>query len=300
MLLQEVANASAEVSGTASRTAKVLRVAQALELARADGPSAVLVVVSWLRGDLRQRRTGIGWTALRERPEPAAEATLTVAEVDEAFAQAEQLAGPGSQTARRALLADLLVRATGPEQRLLGGLVSGELRQGAQEGVMLEAVAKAAGQPEPAVRRAQTLAGDLGPVAVSALTGGADALRRLRPAGRAAAGADAGRVGADLGARRWTRTGPAGVEWKLDGIRVQVHRDGDEVRVFTRTLDDITDRLPEVVAAGARRRAGPGVVLDAEAIALRPDGRPRPFQETASRTCHPAPTRSTARPSARR
>ena len=147
---------------------------------------------------------------------------------------------------------------------------------------MLAAVARAAGCPEAAVRRALTLAGDLGAVAVTALTSGADGL--------AAFGL---RVGTPLApmlagsapslAAALERTGPAGVEWKLDGIRVQVHRDGDDVRVFTRSLDEITDRMPEVVAAvlaGVPEQA----VLDGEVIALRPDGRPQPFQVTGSRT----------------
>jgi DNA ligase-1 len=282
VLLQEVADASDEVSGTSSRTAKVSRVAGALRAARADGPETVPVVVSWLRGELRQRRTGLGWTALRDLPAPAATPELTVAEVDRAFEQAAAMSGSGSQAARRALLTDLLARGTRSEQRLLGGLVSGELRQGAQEGVMIAAVAKAADVPEAAVRRAQTLAGDLGVVALSALTSGAEGLAAFgltvgTPLAPMLAGS------APTVAEALARTGPAGVEWKLDGIRVQLHRSGDEVRIFTRSLDDVTDRMPEVVAAvlaGVPDQS----VLDGEVLALRTDGRPRPFQETASRT----------------
>ncbi len=282
MLLQEVADASAEVSGTSSRTAKVTRVAAALTVAQADGPETVRTVVSWLRGDLRQRRTGLGWTALRELPPPSPTPGLTVAEVDDAFARAAAMSGSGSQTGRRALLADLLARATAQEQRLLGGLVSGELRQGAQEGVMIAAVAKAAGVPEPAVRRAQTLAGDLGVVAVTALTSGVAGLGSFGltvgvPLAPMLAGS------APTVAEALARTGPAGVEWKLDGIRVQLHRDGESVRIFTRSLDEVTDRMPEVVDA-VRAGVPDRSVLDGEVIALRPDGRPRPFQETASRT----------------
>jgi DNA ligase 1 len=286
VLLQEVAEVSAAVGSTPSRTAKVTLVADLLRRA-ADDPTAqaaalVPALVSWLSGDLRQRRTGIGWTALRTRPPPAAAPTLTVAEVDAAFAGAAGLSGPRSQTARRELLADLLGRATAPEQRLLAGLVSGELRQGAQEGVMLAAVAKAAAVPESAVRRAQTLTGDLGLVAGTALASGADGLAGFglqvgTPLAPMLAGS------APSLAAALEKTGPAGVEWKLDGIRVQVHRDGDQVRVFTRSLEEITDRMPEVVAAvvaGVPGRA----VLDGEVLALHPDGRPRPFQVTGSRT----------------
>jgi DNA ligase-1 len=287
VLLQEVALASAEVSETSSRTAKVALVAKALHLATLeDTPTetaaTVETVVAWLRGDLRQRRTGLGWTSLRDLPAPAADATLTVAQVDAAFAQAERLAGAGSQTARRELLTDLLRRATAPEQRLLAGLVSGELRQGAQEGVMLGAVARAARVPEAAVRRALTLAGDLGAVAVRALTEGAEGLAAYGlSVGTALSPMLAG--SARTVAEALERTGSAGVEWKLDGIRVQLHRSGDEVRIFTRSLEDITDRMPEVVAAvlaGVPEQA----VLDGEVLALRPDGRPLPFQQTASRT----------------
>jgi ATP-dependent DNA ligase I len=282
VLFHEVAAASADVSGTSSRTAKVRHVAEALRLAQADGPDTVRTVVSWLQGELRQRRTGLGWASVRDLPEPAGTPTLTVAEVEEAFARAEVMAGPGSQTGRHTLVSDLGRRATAPEQRLLRGLVSGELRQGAQEGVMLAAVAAAADVTEGAVRRAQTLAGDLGAVAVAALASGTDGL-----------GAFGLTVGVPLApmlagsapsvAEALARTGPAGVEWKLDGIRVQLHRSGDDVRIFTRSLDEVTDRMPEVVAA-VRAGVPDRSVLDGEVLALRPDGRPRPFQETASRT----------------
>ncbi len=289
MLLQEVARASEEVAGTPSRTAKVGLVAAALRRA-SDDPRHVPAVVAWLSGELRQRRTGIGWTSLRAMPAAAAEATLTVAEVDDAFERAAAMSGPGSQGARRDLLADLLGRATAGEQRLLAGLVSGELRQGAQEGVMIAAVAKAAGVPDPSVRRALTLAGDLAVVAATALAEGETGLAGFglqvgTPLAPMLAGS------APTLAEALDRTGPAGVEWKLDGIRVQVHRDGEQVRVFTRSLDEITDRLPEVqaaVRAGAPERA----VLDGEVLALRPDGRPLPFQLTASRTATRGDTRA--------
>ncbi|MFL6100936.1 MAG: ATP-dependent DNA ligase [Actinomycetales bacterium] len=282
MLFSEVAEASAAVSGTSSRTAKVQHVALALRAAQADGPETVRTVVSWLQGELRQRRTGLGWSAVRDLPAPATAPTLTVVEVDQAFARAEALSGPGSQAARRTLLTDLAGRATAAEQRLLRGLVSGELRQGAQEGVMLAAVANAAGVPEPAVRRAQTLAGDLGAVAVAALGTGGDGLAGFGlTVGVALAPMLAG--SAPTVAEALARTGPAGVEWKLDGIRVQLHRSGDEVRIFTRSLDDVTDRMPEVVAA-VRAGIPDRSVVDGEVLALHPDGRPRRFQDTASRT----------------
>ena len=159
---------------------------------------------------------------------------------------------------------------------------------------MLAAVAEAAGVPSAAVRRAQTLAGDLGAVAVAALDSGRRGPGRVRAHRRVAAGADAGRLRADRGRGARSGPAPAGVEWKLDGIRVQLHRDGDEVRIFTRSLDEVTDRMPEVVAAvlaGVPDRSS----LDGEVLALRPDGRPRPFQETGVAHGHAARTRSPGR-----
>ncbi|GAB3600304.1 ATP-dependent DNA ligase [Angustibacter peucedani] len=286
MLLLDVATASADVAATSGRRAKVERLATCLRTAAADDdPAVVAVVVPYLMGELRQRRTGLGYAALRGAPAPLAEvgdAPLHVLEVDAAFATAEGLSGAGSQTARRDLLHGLLARATATEQRLLAGLVSGELRQGAQEGVLLEAVAQASAAPAPAVRRAVTLAGSTTDVAVAVLVEGPGALDRYalevgRPLTPMLAGS------APDVATALTATSPAAVEWKLDGIRVQLHRDGDEVRVFTRTLDDITERVPDV-AAVARSLPVSSAVLDGEALALRPDGRPRPFQETAART----------------
>jgi DNA ligase-1 len=283
MLLAEIARAVEDVAATASRRAKTERVAAVLASA---GPAELPVVVRYLEGELPQRRTGLGWRALQDAPPAVATPTLTVAEVQAAFAAAQAESGPGSQGRRRGLLHGLLGRATAAEQRLLGGLVSGELRQGAQRGVLLDAVATAAGVPVAAVHRAVTLSGDVVEVAVAALTGDDAAL--------AAFGLQVGRPlspmlaqsAPDLDAAL-ERTGPAGVEWKLDGIRVQVHRDADTVRVFTRSLDDITDRVPEVVAA-VRALPAQRLVLDGEVLALDPPdlatGRPLPFQQTASRT----------------
>jgi ATP-dependent DNA ligase I len=284
VLLEEIAETSAAVAASSARLAKVERLAACLR--RLD-PGEVHPAVAFLSGELRQRQIGVGWAALRELPPPAAAASLTVAEVDAGFERIGRLAGPGSQAERRRVLAGLLGRATGDEQRFLVRLLGGELRQGALEGVMVEAAARAAGVPGAEVRRALMLRGALGPVAEAALSGGVAALRGFRlQVGRAlqpmlaqtAASVDAAlaRVGAAGGEAE------AAVEWKLDGGRVQVHRDGAGVRVFTRSLDDITARVPEVVEAALALPVG-SVVLDGEVIALRPDGRPYPFQVTAGR-----------------
>jgi ATP-dependent DNA ligase I len=278
VLLDEVAETSAAVAASSARLAKVERLAACL---RRLEPGEVHPAVAFLAGELRQRQIGVGWAALREAPAPAAAPSLTVAEVDAGFEQIGRLAGPGSQARRRQLLGELLARATAGEQRFLVGLLSGELRQGALEGVMVEAVARAAGVQAAEVRRALMLRGALGPVAEAALAGGVPGLRAFR--------LEVGRPIQPMLASTATsveaameRVGEAAVEWKLDGARIQVHRSGAEVAVFTRTLDDITTRVPEVVAAAAGLPVA-AAVLDAEVIALQPDGRPHPFQVTASR-----------------
>jgi ATP-dependent DNA ligase I len=278
MLLREVVEASAAVRATSARGGKVERLAALLRRAE---PAQTPAVVAWLSGELTQRQIGVGWATLRDHPAPAAEPALTVAQIEAAFDRIGALSGPGSQAARRAGVQELLGRATADEQRFLTALLLGDIGQGALAGVMTDAVAKAADLPKADVRRALMLRGDLGAVAAVALADGAAglagiSLELLRPVQPmlAAPGDD---VAAAL-----ERISPAAVEFKLDGVRVQVHRRGDEVKVFTRTLDDITARVPEVVDA-ALELPTDAAVLDGEAIALRPDGRPEPFQVTASR-----------------
>jgi DNA ligase 1 len=278
VLLDEVAVTSAAVAASSARLAKVERLAACL---RRLEPGEVHPAVAFLSGELRQRQIGVGWAAVRDAPDPAAAPTLTVAEVDAAFERIGRLAGPGSQAERRRLVGELFGRATAAEQRFLVGLLSGELRQGALEGVMVEAIAKAAGVAGAEVRRALMLRGALGPVAEAALARGVPGLREFhlqvgRPLQPMLA-STAPSIEAAI-----ERVGEAAVEWKLDGVRVQLHRDGDEVRVFTRTLDDVTARVPEVVEI-AMALPVRSAVLDGELIALRPDGRPQPFQVTAGR-----------------
>ena len=278
MLLDEVAGTSAAVAASSARLAKVELLAACL---RRLEPDEVHPAVAFLSGDLRQRQIGVGWAALRDAPDPASEPTLTVTEVDAAFERIGRLAGPGSQTERRRLVGELFGRATASEQRFLVGLLSGELRQGALEGVMAEAIAKAAGVPGAEVRRAMMLRGALGPVADAALAAGVPALREFRlQVGRPLQPMLASTAPSVEAAME--RVGEAAVEWKLDGVRVQLHKDGDEVRVFTRTLDDVTARVPEVVEIVMALPVR-SAVLDGELIALQPDGRPQPFQVTAGR-----------------
>jgi ATP-dependent DNA ligase I len=280
VLLAEIAGVSRAVATTSARLAKIETLANAL---REAGPLEVPIAVAYLSGELPQRQIGIGWAALRSGFTPAATATLSLTEVDAGFTAIGAISGKGSTAARKALVGELFERATQDEQRFLVGLLSGELRQGALEGVMTEAVARAATVPVAEVRRAMMLRGSLGVVAAAALAGGTAALqafglevgRPVRPmlASSAASIADAlAKIDGD-----------AAVEWKLDGIRIQAHLAEGTVRLFTRTLDEITGRLPDVVATLAKLPVH-AAVLDGELIALRPDGRPLPFQDTASRT----------------
>ena len=278
MLLADLAAVSETVAATSARGAKVEALAGALRLA---SPAEAAIAVAYLSGELRQRQIGVGWAALRELPEPAASPSLTVGEVDAACAHIGGLSGPGSQALRRAALADLFGRATEREQRFLRALLSGELRQGALEGVMAEAAAKAAGVPSTVLRRALMLRGDLGAVAQAALAGGAEALGAFRlEVGRPVRPMLASPA-ADI-TEAMEKLSPAAVEWKLDGIRVQVHRDGGDVAVFSRSLDDITSRVPAIVEAALALPVRTAV-LDGEALGLRADGRPQPFQVSATR-----------------
>ncbi|WP_405014470.1 ATP-dependent DNA ligase [Kitasatospora sp. NBC_01539] len=278
-MLERVARVSEAVAAEPGRTAKIALLAACLrELGPQDGPAAVAL----LSGESRRMRIGVGYAALREPPSPAGSASLGVTETEDLLAGIAAVRGRGAQAGRRHLLDELFGRATPAEQRLLQGVLVGELRQGALDGVMAEAVAKAAGVPAAAVRRALMFRGSARAVAQAALSGGAAALDAF--------GLEVGRPvrpmlasSAPGVAEALAKVSPAALEWKLDGIRVQVHRDGDAVAVFTRGLDDITARVPELVEA-ARALPVRSAVLDGEAIALGPDGRPRPFQVTAART----------------
>ncbi|NIZ92145.1 ATP-dependent DNA ligase [Kineococcus rubinsiae] len=283
MLLADVVAASSAVATTRARTAKATAIAGLLRAAAAE---EVEPVTAWLAGEPRQGRLGVGWRSLSglTRADGAAEPepSLTVTAVDDALTALAGTSGAGSAARREAALTALFGAATGDEQRFLVRLLTGELRQGALEGVVLEAVAAAADVPAPAVRRAFMLTGSLPGTATTALTGGVEALeaarlllgRPVRPM-LASPGSSLDAALADLGA-------DVTVEFKLDGARIQVHRDGDEVRVWTRTLREVTDGVPELAD---RVRALPcrTVVLDGETLALDDDGRPRAFQDTMSR-----------------
>jgi DNA ligase-1 len=280
VLLADVVAVSAAVAATRSRTAKATAIA---ELLRRAGTDDVGSVTAWLAGETGQGRLGVGWRTLsRLLDGPAATPSLTVAAVDQTLTELAGITGPGSAARRDAIVTALLSGATADEQQFLVRLLTGELRQGALEGVVLDALATAADVPAVGVRRAFMLSGRLPETAAAALTGGVDALGAVRlQVGRpvrpmlASPGSSLDAALTDLGT-------DVTVEFKLDGARIQVHRDGDDVRVWTRTLREVTDGVPELVD---RVRALPceTAVLDGETLALDDDGRPRAFQDTMSR-----------------
>ncbi|MEU6224946.1 ATP-dependent DNA ligase [Streptomyces sp. NPDC047042] len=278
MLLTRLAHVSQEVAATSARSRKIALLA---ELFRDAGPDDVPIVIPYLAGRLPQGRLGIGWKVLDQQVPGAAEPSLTVLDVDARLTAIGAVTGGGSQAERRRLVGELLAAATADEQRFLFALITGEVRQGALDAVAVEGLAAATEAPAADVRRAVMLAGAIQPVAQALLADGPTALARFRlTVGRPvlpmlAHSASSVREAVE-------KLGACAVEEKLDGIRVQVHRDGDDVRLYTRTLDDITDRLPELTTA-ARTLRGERFILDGEVIALDATGRPRSFQETAGR-----------------
>ncbi|MFB7460391.1 ATP-dependent DNA ligase [Streptomyces sp. NPDC056188] len=278
MLLARLAQVSREVAAASARSRKTALLA---ELFREAGAEDVPVVIPYLAGRLPQGRLGVGWKVLGRRVAPAAEASLTVHEVDARLSELGTVSGPGSQAERSRLVGELMGAATEDEQRFLLGLLTGEVRQGALDAIAVEALAGATGAPPADVRRAVMLAGSLQTVAQALLAEGPPALERFRlTVGRPVLPMLA--HSASSVAEAVEKLGACAVEEKLDGIRVQVHRDGDTVRVHTRTLDDITDRLPELTTV-ARELRGDRFILDGEVISFGADGRPRSFQETAGR-----------------
>lgn len=282
-MLADVAAASSDIAGASARLAKIDRLAAVLAAAAADGDGrSVAVTVSWLSGELPQRQIGVGWAALRSLPAPADIPTLTATGVDAALTEIKGIAGKGSQARRADAVRRLFAAATDAEQTFLRRLLGGELRQGALVGVMADAVAKAAGIPAAEVRRAAMLAGDLPAVAAAALTDGRAALAAFQLQVGRPVGPMLAQTATDVADALERLGGTAILEAKLDGARVQIHRKGSDVSVYTRSLDDVTHRLPEVVEATLALSATE-LIADAEAIALRPDGRPHPFQVTAAR-----------------
>jgi DNA ligase-1 len=275
-----VVEAAAAATATSKRNEK--RAALSALFAGMD-PAEADIVVGFLSGEVRQGRIGVGWATIRDLDvAPAESPTLTVADVDRAVDGLQTTTGSGSQARRRELLGGLFGRATSAEADFLGRLFVGEMRTGALAGVITDAVAAASGVPLAAVRRAAMLAGDLGTVACTALGGGEEAvaaigLRPLCPVQPMLASTS------ESVEEALREVGRASVEWKLDGARIQVHRSGDEVRIFTRNLNDVTHRLAEVVEIARGFDAG-SFVLDGEVVGfMGPEDAPEAFQDTMSR-----------------
>jgi DNA ligase-1 len=279
MLLTDVVAASTAISATRSRKTKIEVIAGVL---RAAADVELPAVVAFLAGQPLQGRTGTGWRTLADLPAlPADEPTLTVAEVDAALGEVSTTSGTGSAKRRAETLHGLFTRMTEDEQQFLFRLLTGELRQGALEGVMVDAIAAAAEVPGEAVRRAFMLCGELPVTALAALTRGEEALAAFRlKLGRPVRPMLASP--AESMEEAMTEHATAIVEYKMDGARIQVHRDGDEIHVYTRTLREITGSVTELVEL-VHAMPCESVVLDGETLALTDDGRPRPFQETMSR-----------------
>jgi len=278
VLLADVVATSDAVASTRARSTKIAAIA---DLLRRLEPEEIVAAVAMLTGEPRQGRIGVGWRTIAGLDVvPVDSPSMTVADLDRTLDLVAECAGPGSARERNRLLTGLLERTTAPEQSFIRRLLVGELRQGALEGLMTDAIAKAAEVPLAAVRRAAMLTGDLARTA--------DLARRQGEQGLTAVGLKVGRPVLPMLAApspditsAVTELGLASVEWKLDGARVQVHRDGDAVKVFTRNLNDVTTRLPGVVEAALRIEAR-CFVLDGEAIGVDAE-RPGMFQDTMSR-----------------
>ncbi|MFC9964799.1 ATP-dependent DNA ligase [Nocardia ignorata] len=277
MLFSDVVATSEQVRATRSRKEKTAALAALLSAA---GPAEIGTVVAWLSGELTQGRIGVGWRTVTGLGAAASDRNrLTVEQVDDYFTR---LKGVSSTNSRREILTELFTAATEEEQSFLIRLLTGELRQGALTAQVVEGLARSTGIGVDVIRRAHMLSGNLPATAVAAITGGEDALREFRlEVGRpvapmlASPGGSLDEALAELGPQ-------VSVEHKLDGARIQAHRAGEQVWVFTRTLRDITAGVPELVEL-VRGLDCTSVVLDGETLALTDAGRPRPFQETMSR-----------------
>ena len=283
-LLADVVNASKAVTETSSRSAKVAILA---ELLRGLEAEEVPLAVGYLAGMPRQGRVGVGYsTVYGIDPPPAADPSLKIAELDRAIAEIQETTGSGSAAKRKQILGELLGRATEQEADFVRRLLTGELRQGALAGVMIDAIAKAAGVSGEIARRALMLSGDLTRTAEIAMSSGEEGLREVgfeifRPILPMLAST------AESVEEAMQSFDRASVEWKLDGIRIQIHRRGDDVCIYTRNLNEITETLPGIVEA-VRGLPITQAVFDGEALWMSEDG-PAAFQDTVSRIDSEAP-----------
>jgi DNA ligase-1 len=269
VLLAALVSTSNQVAATSGRLAKITLLAEFLKQA---GPDDVELATAYLSGTIRQAKVGVGWATLQKaKSHLAASARLQIRDVDQTFETISKTAGKGSATEKQRVLGELFSKATAEEQDFLFRLLTGELRQGALEGIMVEALARARDLPANEVRRAAMLAGNLGAVAradISSLT--VELFRPIKPM--------LAKTATDV-EDALTELGPASFEYKLDGIRIQVHKKADKVRIYSRTLNDLTAELPTVVDISTIMDMTE-VILDGEAVVLTADKRPVRFQET--------------------
>jgi DNA ligase-1 len=279
-LLVVLVNASRRIADQSSRTAKIAELASCL---RALDPEEIEIGVALLAGEVRQGKLGAGYAQLRDAGSAGAAeaASLTLTDVDRSLDEFAAIRGAGSASKRAALLRGLFARTTAAERDFLVRLLVGELRQGALEGLALEGIAAAANLPQEPVRRAAMYAHSLGEVARIALTEGTSGLARLHLQTMHPVAPMLAQTAEDV-AEALHQLGQAQLEWKLDGARVQVHKSGGEVRVFTRSLKEVTQAVPEITEAVLALPAA-DLVLDGEAIAVHPGGAPYPFQDTMRR-----------------
>jgi DNA ligase-1 len=282
-LLSDLADLRARVAASPGRLEKRRLVAQCL---RDLSPEDLTRAVTYLSG---RAFPASDPRVLNVRGLPAptaaapASAPLTLADVAQAFADVAEAAGPGSRRLREARLGELAARASEPERDLLQRIIYGEMRMGLSEGLVLEAIAEAAGAAPTAVRRAALMTGDLTVVASLALGQGAAALAAARPRVFVPLLPMLAEIAADVGEALAAHGGTSAVEYKYDGARIQLHRDGDRVAIWTRRLSDVTPSLPDIVAIARRDLSGAPFILDGEVIALDAGGRPLPFQELMRR-----------------
>jgi DNA ligase-1 len=276
-LLAELVATSATLTATSSRTAKIAALA---ELLRALDPDEIVDAVAWLTGSPRQGRIGVGWSRASALSGAVETPTLPIGDLDDALTRLELCTGAGSEAQRASIIVELGARLTADEAAFVRALLTGELRQGALAGIMNDAIAAASDVPATLVRRAAMLSGDLPATARIALTAGAAALEQVHLTVGVAVQPMLASTATDV-ADALTSTGPASVEWKLDGVRIQAHRLGEDVHLYTRNLNDVTDRMPSVVA---ELRALPvqSVVLDGEVMGVTEEGLPEAFQDSAS------------------
>jgi ATP-dependent DNA ligase I len=273
---------SQRVGATTARLAKVRELSAGL---RAVEPNEIDTAVHYLSGELPQGRFGIGYATLRkasDRGGVAATATLAIVDVDRSLGEVAGLSGSGSATKRAEALRTLFARGTSAEVDFLIRLLVGELRQGALEGVMVDAIAAAAAIPAEQIRRAAMYAKNLGAVAHAALTQGVDALAQFQLQPLSPIAPMLAQSAADVGAALEQLSGEVAFEWKMDGARIQLHKVGDSVRIYTRSSNEVTAAVPEIVET-AQRLPARAMILDGEAISFTTAGRPQPFQVTMRR-----------------